>query len=88
MKILIATIGSRGDVQPYINLAQGLLAAGHEVSLASNPTLSGLAAMIRRALDDPGMRARAAEIGSAIRCEPDGVSEAVGIFERLGEESK
>ena len=24
MKIVVATIGSRGDVQPYINLAQGL----------------------------------------------------------------
>ena len=42
MKILITTIGSRGDVQPYINLAQGLLAAGHNVCLASNPTLSRL----------------------------------------------
>ncbi|HEX8993548.1 MAG TPA: glycosyltransferase [Anaerolineales bacterium] len=43
MKILIATIGSRGDVQPYLNLAQGLLAAGHDVQLASNPTLGELA---------------------------------------------
>lgn len=43
MKIIIATIGSRGDVQPYINLAQSLLSAGHNVRLASNPTLSGLA---------------------------------------------
>lgn len=43
MKILIATIGSRGDVQPYINLAQGLLAAGYDVRLVSNPTLGGLA---------------------------------------------
>ena len=42
MKIIIATIGSRGDVQPYINLAQGLLAAGHNVHLASNPTVGGL----------------------------------------------
>jgi len=42
MKIVIATIGSRGDVQPYINLAQGLIRAGHNVHLASNPTLSSL----------------------------------------------
>lgn len=42
MNIVIATIGSRGDVQPYINLAQGLIAAGHNVHLASNPTLSSL----------------------------------------------
>jgi len=44
MKIVIATIGSRGDVQPYVNLAQGLLSAGHDVRLASNPTLDSLVA--------------------------------------------
>jgi len=41
-KIVIATIGSRGDVQPYINLAQGLRDAGHHVTLATNPTLCPL----------------------------------------------
>jgi sterol 3beta-glucosyltransferase len=44
MKILVATIGSRGDVQPYINLCQGLQEAGHDVSLATNPTLCPLVA--------------------------------------------
>lgn len=44
MKIIVATIGSRGDVQPYINLCQGLQAAGHDVTLATNPTLCPLAA--------------------------------------------
>jgi UDP:flavonoid glycosyltransferase YjiC (YdhE family) len=39
VKIVIPTIGSRGDVQPYINLAQGLLEAGHQVTIATNPTL-------------------------------------------------
>ncbi len=43
MKILVATIGSRGDVQPYINLCQGLQEAGHNVTLATNPTLCPLA---------------------------------------------
>src|SRR5262245_34029172 len=42
MKIVIATIGSRGDVQPYMNLAQGLMTAGHNVQIASNPTLAAL----------------------------------------------
>jgi UDP:flavonoid glycosyltransferase YjiC (YdhE family) len=42
MKILVATIGSRGDVQPYINLSQGLRDAGHDVVLATNPTLCAL----------------------------------------------
>jgi sterol 3beta-glucosyltransferase len=44
MRIVVATIGSRGDVQPYINLCQGLLQAGHAVVLATNPTLLSLAA--------------------------------------------
>jgi UDP:flavonoid glycosyltransferase YjiC (YdhE family) len=44
MKIIVATIGSRGDVQPYINLCQGLQEAGHQVTLATNPTLCPLAA--------------------------------------------
>jgi len=43
MKIVVATIGSRGDVQPYIYLCQGLREAGHEVVLATNPTLCPLA---------------------------------------------
>jgi sterol 3beta-glucosyltransferase len=43
MKILVATIGSRGDVQPYVNLCQGLQTAGHDVTLATNPTLCPLA---------------------------------------------
>ena len=41
-RIIIATIGSRGDVQPYINLAQGLRDAGYDVALATNPTLCPL----------------------------------------------
>lgn len=44
MKIIIAAIGSRGDVQPYINLARGLQEAGHDVTLATNPTLCPLVA--------------------------------------------
>jgi len=33
--ILIATVGSRGDVQPYIALALGLRKAGHDVTIAA-----------------------------------------------------
>lgn len=42
MRILIPAIGSRGDVQPYINLAQGLAASGHMPVIATNPTLVDL----------------------------------------------
>lgn len=35
MKILILTLGSRGDVQPYVALGRGLQQAGHDVHLAT-----------------------------------------------------
>ncbi len=35
MRILITTIGSRGDVQPYVALGRGLRAAGHEVVICA-----------------------------------------------------
>jgi sterol 3beta-glucosyltransferase len=42
MKILIPTIGSRGDVQPFLALAQALDRAGHPTTLASHPVMSPL----------------------------------------------
>jgi sterol 3beta-glucosyltransferase len=42
MNIIIATIGTRGDVQPYIALALGLSEAGHSVTLTSHPCMRGL----------------------------------------------
>jgi sterol 3beta-glucosyltransferase len=42
MRILIPTIGSRGDVQPFIALAQGLARADHAVTLASHPGMRTL----------------------------------------------
>lgn len=42
MKIVIPTIGTRGDVQPYIALALGLQNAGYEVVLASHPVMEPL----------------------------------------------
>jgi len=37
MNILIATIGTRGDVQPFLALAIGLQAAGHAVTICTCP---------------------------------------------------
>ena len=36
LKILVLTLGSRGDVQPYVALGQGLRAAGHDVSICTS----------------------------------------------------
>ena len=42
MKILLTTIGSRGDIQPYIALAIGLQKSGHEVKIATHPWAASL----------------------------------------------
>jgi sterol 3beta-glucosyltransferase len=42
MRIVIPTIGSRGDVQPFIALAQGLQRAGHTARVASHPVMKEL----------------------------------------------
>jgi UDP:flavonoid glycosyltransferase YjiC (YdhE family) len=44
VNIFILTVGSRGDVQPYIALGAGLQAAGHAVTLA---TLEAFASLVR-----------------------------------------
>lgn len=41
MKITIAKVGSRGDVQPYVALGRGLQSAGHQVQIATDPMFQG-----------------------------------------------
>ncbi len=41
-RIIIPTIGTRGDIQPYIALALGLKNAGYEVIIASHPAMQTL----------------------------------------------
>lgn len=42
MKINILTIGSRGDVQPYLALGVGLQQAGYRVQLTTHETFREL----------------------------------------------
>ncbi len=42
MNIVIPTIGSRGDVQPFIALAQGFKQTSHTVTVASHPVMKTL----------------------------------------------
>lgn len=44
MRISVHTLGTRGDVQPYVALAQGLQQAGHEVLLAAPAQFSDFVA--------------------------------------------
>ena len=41
MKITIAKVGSRSDVQPYVALERGLQSAGRQVQIATDPMLQG-----------------------------------------------
>lgn len=43
MRVAIQTLGSRGDVQPYLALALGLIARGHEAQLAAPEQFSNMA---------------------------------------------
>lgn len=42
MKVTVVSVGSRGDVEPYLALALGLRAAGHEVSVATHEQFRSL----------------------------------------------
>jgi sterol 3beta-glucosyltransferase len=67
MKIVIPTIGSRGDVQPFIALAQGLDNAGHTVTLASHPVMRTLVESYRVAFAPIGPDIDLAQEIAAIR---------------------
>lgn len=43
MRITILTTGSRGDIQPFIALGQGLKQAGYQVKLATHDTFQEMA---------------------------------------------
>ncbi|HXZ84940.1 MAG TPA: glycosyltransferase [Myxococcota bacterium] len=42
MRVCILTLGSRGDVQPYVALARGLRAAGYDAALCAAPSFRSL----------------------------------------------
>jgi sterol 3beta-glucosyltransferase len=43
MKVTLLTLGTRGDVQPYVNLAKGLKNHGHEVVLSTGRNFESMA---------------------------------------------
>lgn len=78
MKVLIMTLGTRGDVQPFIALALGLLAAGHEAVLTAPQRFAGFAAEHgvpfasvddgpMRLMDDPAVAGAVIEGGARAR---------------------
>lgn len=41
-RIVLLTVGTQGDIRPIVALGQGLLRAGHEVRVATDPGFAGL----------------------------------------------
>jgi sterol 3beta-glucosyltransferase len=41
MRVLIVTVGSRGDVAPFTGLGSALQAAGHQVTIATYGMFAG-----------------------------------------------
>jgi sterol 3beta-glucosyltransferase len=41
MHIFILTLGTRGDVQPYVALGRGLIKAGHQVTICTSSSVEG-----------------------------------------------
>jgi len=66
MRIVIPTIGTRGDVQPYLALALGLSEAGHSVTVMTHPAMRVLfrdqAVMFKPMGPDVDLGAEAAKI--------------------------
>ncbi|GAA3392764.1 glycosyltransferase [Cryptosporangium minutisporangium] len=59
MKVLVLTLGTRGDVQPFVALARGLQQRGHQAVVAAPERLAGLATgngVQFAALDDGPLR--------------------------------
>jgi UDP:flavonoid glycosyltransferase YjiC (YdhE family) len=71
MRVVVPAIGSRGDVQPYVNLCRALDVAGHHAVLATNPSLKAV-------VEEHGVRC--APVGRPV----DMGVEAARIMERSG----
>lgn len=72
MKVAMLTIGSRGDVQPFVALGVGLREAGHEVTLATGDAFEAFVA-------ERGLRFAALEVGPLERLQsPEGKAALTG----------
>lgn len=70
MRVLIATHGTRGDVQPFLALARGLDAAGHQATLAApaafGPLVTGYGVRFAALDDGPNRFMADPEIRAAV----------------------
>lgn len=92
MKALIMTLGTRGDVQPFVALAQALVAAGHEAVLCAphrfeqlvtgnGVTFAGVDDGPLRQLDTPAAAGEA--FGGGIRARLRQIREMPSMFDQV-----
>jgi sterol 3beta-glucosyltransferase len=86
MRPLLITVGSRGDVQPYLALARGLLAAGHRPVLAAPRRFETLAAAHRvefAPLDDAMLALQDTAQGQGVRAAVTAARSVKPMLRRL-----
>ncbi len=95
MKVLILTMGTRGDVQPFVALARALDAAGHEAVVAAPGQSAALVTAngVRHAhLDDGPMRLIGTEaarraLGGGVRAQLDGLRRMPAMYRQVLEDA-
>jgi sterol 3beta-glucosyltransferase len=82
MKILITTFGTRGDIQPFIALAQGLQSAGHAVAVC---TADGFHPFIAAAgVSHLPMNNALLELTQVALTEVTGLMDAIRVSRKMG----
>jgi vancomycin aglycone glucosyltransferase len=66
MRVLVSTIGSRGDVQPLVALALRLRALGQEAHLCVPPDVAARARAVAAMVRDDGAQAAAQRLMAAV----------------------
>jgi len=79
MNIVIANIGSQGDIQPYIALANGLNRKGYQTFIATHPYAKQLATAISKTKHDVRMKEKVIHVSQVI-AEEKGVEKATELI--------
>ena len=80
MRVFIVTVGSRGDVQPFVALGKGLQAAGHDVTLCASSSFETLvtgSGLAFAHMDDEVVAMMKSDTGRAV------VEQATNVFRML-----
>jgi sterol 3beta-glucosyltransferase len=82
VKVLITTFGTRGDVQPYIALGQGLNQSGHQAAICTSEGY-------RPSVEERGIRYMHMDnellrLTKAVLAETKGMGETIGLTRQMG----